>query len=74
MITFLFICLLLTVVGKLILLAFKATWGIAKIICTVVLFPAILIVLALSGLMVVAFPILIIVGIVLLICKLTAKA
>lgn len=65
--TIIFGILLFSVVGKLISLAFKATWGILKIVFTVILFPVILIIMAVSGLMVVALPILIIVGIVLLI-------
>jgi len=67
MITLIFTFLLLSVVVKLICLAFKATCGITKVIFSIVLFPAFLVVLAVSGLMFVAIPILIVAGIVLLI-------
>ena len=73
MITLIFSILLITLVFKLVLLALKATWGITKIIFGVILFPAVLIVLAVSGLMVLAFPILIIAGIVLLVTHKTTE-
>lgn len=69
MITLLFTLCLIAFVFKLVLLALKATWGITKVIFTIVLFPAFLIIMAVSGLMVVAFPILIIAGIALVIRK-----
>ena len=67
MITLLFIILMLTVCGKLTAFALKTTWGITKFICTVILFPAIMIGLALSGFVAFAIPILIVAGIVLII-------
>lgn len=67
MITLLFVMTLVAVVLKLIGLAFKATWGIAKVIASIVVFPLTLVVMVFSGLIGIAFPILIVVGIVLIV-------
>lgn len=64
MLTLLFIILLFLIFGKLIGFAVKAAWGISKIVCTVVLLPLFLIGLVLVGLIGIAFPILLVVGIV----------
>ena len=64
MITFLFCMLMLAVFGKLAVFAFRAAWGITKIIVRFVFAPLFLIILLISGLVYIAFPILIIVGIV----------
>lgn len=62
MLTIIFLLLMIVVFGKLIWLAMRAAWGITKVLFSIVFLPIVLIVLALSGLMVVALPILIIVG------------
>ncbi len=62
MLTIIFLLLMIVVFGKLIWLAIRAAWGITKVLFSIVFLPIVLIVLALSGLMVVALPILIIVG------------
>ena len=62
MLTIIFLLLMIVVFGKLIWLAIRAAWGITKVLFSTVFLPIVLIVLALSGLMVVALPILIIVG------------
>ncbi len=62
MLTILFLLLMIVVFGKLIWLAMRAAWGITKVLFSIIFLPIVLIVLALSGLMVVALPILIIVG------------
>ena len=67
MLTLLFIILMLIIFGKLIGFAMKAAWGITKIICTIVLLPLLLIGLVFAGLIGIAFPILLVVGIVSLI-------
>lgn len=67
MLTILFTVALILVVGKLIVLGLKATWGIAKFVCAVVLLPLILIGLVLAGLIYVAIPILAVVGIIALV-------
>ena len=54
--------------GKLIGLEFKMTWGITKVLFTLVFLPVILIALAIGGLVTIALPILIVVGIISLIC------
>lgn len=60
----LFVILLFVVFGKLLVLSIKAAWGITKILFTLVCLPLILILLVIGGLIYIAFPILIIVGIV----------
>ena len=64
MLTLLFVICVFGIFGKLIGLAFKMTWGIAKVLFTLVFLPVILVGLAMGGLLVVAFPLLIVVGIV----------
>ena len=54
---------MLVVFGKLLVYAVKASWGIAKILLTVVFLPIILVVMAVVGLMSFALPVLLIVGI-----------
>ncbi len=67
MLTIIFTILLVAVFIKLLLWAIKAAWGIVKVIFTVVLIPLAVVALAVFGLMYVAIPILIIVGIIALI-------
>ena len=50
--------------GKILFFGIKAAWGISKLLITVVLLPLVLIVLVACGLLYIAFPILIVVGIV----------
>lgn len=58
------------VFGKLLIFAIKAAWGVSTIICSVVLLPLFLVLLVLKGLLNLAFPILVIVGVVSLVkCK-----
>ena len=64
MLTLLFVICMFGIFGKLIGLAFKMTWGIAKVLFTLVFLPVILVGLAMGGLLVVTFPLLIVVGIV----------
>jgi len=53
--------------GKLLFFGIKAAWGISKLLVTVVLLPLVLIGMVIGGLIYIAFPILIAVGIVALI-------
>lgn len=62
MITMIFSLLMLMVFGKLFIWGLRATWGITKMLCTVVLLPLVLIGLVVSGLMLIAFPVLLILG------------
>lgn len=64
MLTLLFIILLLIVFGKLLGFAIKASWGILKILFTVIFLPVLLILLVVVGLMYVALPVLLILGVV----------
>ena len=61
MLTFLFLVCMIWVFGKLFFFGIKAAWGISKFLLTVVLFPVILIGMAVVGLLYIAFPILIMV-------------
>lgn len=67
MLSILFIVLMVMVFGKLIGLAFRATWGITKIVFSFVLFPVVLIALFIGGLVYIAIPILLLAGIIALI-------
>lgn len=67
MLMFLFTVLMFAVFGKMIWFAFRAAWGVTKVFFSVILLPVFLIGLVIAGLMYIALPILIIVGIVLLI-------
>lgn len=69
MLTLLFTILMFLVFGKLLGFAFKAAWGISKIICSVVLLPLFLIGLVLQGLIAIALPVLLIVGLIIWICS-----
>ena len=68
MFTLVFICLMIGVFGKLLRLAFKMTWGITKVLFTLVFLPFVLIALAIGGLVTIALPLVVVVGIVSLIC------
>ena len=64
MLTFIFTILMLVVFGKLLIFEIKAAWGITKILLYIVFLPLILIGLAVAGLIYVAIPVLIVVGII----------
>ena len=53
-------------IWKLFLFGVRASWGIMKLLCTVVLFPVILIGMVVGGLLYVAFPLLIIAVVIML--------
>jgi hypothetical protein len=65
--TTLFVLALIWLVWKIVVLGLKLTWGIARILCSVLFLPALLLVLVYVGLMYVAVPVLVIVGILVLI-------
>lgn len=69
MLSLLFTICMIWVFGKLFIFGVKAAWGISKILLTVVLFPLILIGMVIGGLMSIAFPLLIIIGIVALVSQ-----
>ncbi len=63
----LFTILMLVVFGKMIGLAFRAAWGVTKIVFGLIFLPVILIGLVIAGFMYLALPILAVAGIVMLI-------
>ena len=67
MLSLLFAICMIWFVGKFFIFGVKASWGILKLLCTVVLFPVILIGMVVGGLIYIAFPLLIIGGIIALI-------
>ncbi len=72
MITLIFSVLLISVIVELLVLSVKLVWNIGKVLCCVIFFPLILIGLALSGMIVLAIPILLAVGIISLVMGLAA--
>lgn len=64
MFTILFTILTFIVFGKLLIFAIKASWGLARILVTVILFPLVLIVLVLAGVIYLAVPLLLIAGVI----------
>ena len=64
MLNFIFIILLIVVFGKILGFALKAAWGLSKIVCSVVLLPLLLVGLVIWGLVEIALPILLIVGVI----------
>lgn len=71
MFTLLFIIFTFIIFGKLFMFALKASWGIVKILFTVLLLPVVLILLVVAGLVYIALPVLLIVGAVSLISSRT---
>lgn len=69
MLTLIFVILMISVFGKLLLFSIKAAWGIARIFFTIVLLPIALIGIALSGLMSVALILLAAIGAVSLLAR-----
>ncbi len=67
MLTIIFTVALLWVAWKMLILELKAAWGIIRILCTVFLFPLLLFGMVCAGLLYIAAPILIIIGIIVLI-------
>ena len=55
--------------GKLLVFGIRAAWGISKIVVTVVFLPIILIALVAGGLLYIAFPILIVLGLISLVTR-----
>ena len=69
MLTALFVILMLVVFGKLLVFAIKASWGVIKILFTIIFLPLILIGLVIDGLTSVALPILLVIGVISLIAS-----
>lgn len=64
MLELLFMMAMFYVFGKLFIFGLRATWGLTKLIVTIVFLPIILIGMVLGGLIYLAFPILIIIGVI----------
>jgi len=69
MLTALFVILMLVVFGKLLVFAIKASWGVIKILFTIIFLPLILIGLVIAGLTSIALPILLVIGVISLIAS-----
>lgn len=67
MLSLLFAICMIWFIGKFFIFGVKASWGILKLLCTVAFFPVILIGMVVGGLIYIAFPLLIIGGIIALI-------
>ena len=64
MLSLLFTICIIWFVGKFFVFKLRASWGIMKLLCTVIFFPVILIGMVVGGLMYIAFPLLIVGGII----------
>ena len=64
MFTLLFVFCMFGVFGKLFCFGLKAAWGISKFVLNIVFLPLILIVMVADGLLSVAFPLLLIIGVI----------
>lgn len=64
MLAFIFFIFMMIIFGRILRFAIKAAWGISKIVCSIVLLPLFLICLLVKGLVGIAFPLLIIIGII----------
>ncbi len=64
MLELLFIIGMLWIFGKLLFISISAAWSISKILMTIVLLPLVLIILVIAGLMYIALPILVVIGII----------
>lgn len=62
MLTLIFVILMVSVFGKLLLFSIKAAWGITKVLFAIVLLPLALIAMAVAGLMYIALIVLVIIG------------
>ena len=67
MLSLLFTICMIWIFGKILFFGMRAAWGISKLLVTVVLLPLVLIGMVVGGLLYLAFPILVVVGIVTLI-------
>lgn len=64
MLTVIFIILMFIIFGRILKFAIKAAWSVSKMVCSVVLLPLFLIWLVFKGLVEIAFPILVVIGII----------
>ena len=64
MLSLLFGICMIWFIGQFFIVGIRASWGILKLLCTVVLFPVILILMVVGGLMYIAFPVILIGGVI----------
>ncbi len=64
MLSLLFTICMIWFIGKFFIFGLRASWGIMKLLCTVVFFPVILIGMVVGGLLYLAFPLLLIGGLI----------
>lgn len=64
MLELIFAILFLIIFGKLLIFGIKAAWGLSKILLTIVFLPISLLFMVIGGLMSIALPILLVVGVV----------
>ena len=62
MMNIIFFILLFSVFGKILKFAFKAAWGISSILGVIIFLPMVLSAMALTGMLIIALPILIVIG------------
>lgn len=73
MITLIFTILLFVIFGKLLIFGLKMAWGLSKLLITIVFLPFTLIAMVISGLISLALPILIVIGIYVFITSISAS-
>ena len=73
MLSLLFVICMFGIFGKLFFFGLRAAWGISKFILTIVFLPLILVGLVVGGFITLAFPILIVVGIIALLTSVTSR-
>ena len=66
MLGLIFWILMLAVFGNILMFAIRTTWGVTKVVFSLVLLPVTLVVLVLGGLLRIAFPLLAVIGLILL--------
>lgn len=64
MLGFIFLVLMFVIFGKILGFAIKAAWSISKMVCSVILLPIGLLLLLVVGLIEIAFPLLVIIGVI----------
>ena len=73
MLSLLFTICIIWFVGKFFIFGLKASWGILKLLCTIVLLPLILVGMVIGGLIHIAFPLLLIGGVIALAASHSAR-
>lgn len=64
MFTIFMVILMVWIFGKLLVLSIKASWGIMKILFTVIFLPLIIVGLLVAGILSIAFPLLLVLGVI----------